>query len=79
LLNRKQSVEENLTNKWEKLGFQFWKSAMLNRKLMNFGGSTIKQWIIEIVFKNSWSKRRSDPVLAPKSFNEMWKSGKRSN
>jgi L-lactate dehydrogenase complex protein LldF len=79
LLNRKQSVEENLTNKWEKLGFQFWKSAMLNRKLMNFGGSTIKQWIIEIVFKNSWSKRRSDPVLAPKSFNEMWKSGKRSS
>jgi L-lactate dehydrogenase complex protein LldF len=73
LLNRKQSIEENLGNKWERLGFQLWKKAMLNRSLMNFGGSRIKQWAIEILFKNSWSKRRSDPILAPKSFHEMWK------
>jgi L-lactate dehydrogenase complex protein LldF len=73
LLNRKQSVDENLNNRWEKLGFQIWKKAMLSRSLMNLGGSGIKQWAISILFKNSWSKRRSEPMLAPKSFNEMWK------
>jgi len=78
LLNRKQSVEENLNNKWEKLGFQLWKRAMLSRKLMNFGGSSIKQWAVSVLFKNSWSKRRQEPILAPKSFNELWRSGKRN-
>lgn len=78
LLNRKQSVEEGLTNTWEKIGFSFWKRAMLNRSLMNMGGSGLKQWVLEVLFKNTWSKRRSEPILAPKSFNEMWKKGRRS-
>lgn len=73
LLNRKQAVDEDITNKWEKIGYGLWKKAMLNRKLMNMGGSTIKQWVINLLFKNSWSKRRSEIHLAPKSFNEMWK------
>jgi len=77
LLNRKQSVDENLNNKWEKLGFQLWKRAMLSRKLMNLGGSSIKQWAVSVMFKNSWSKRRQEPILAPKSFSELWKGGKR--
>jgi L-lactate dehydrogenase complex protein LldF len=78
LLNRKQSVEEGLTNNWEKIGFGFWKRAMLNRSLMNLGGSGLKQWVLDVLFKNTWSKRRSEPILAPKSFNEMWKKGHRS-
>ncbi len=77
LLNRKQSVEENLGSTREKLGFQLWKKAMLNRKLMNIGGSRLKQWVLELLFKNSWSKRRKEPILAPQSFNEMWKKRKR--
>lgn len=78
LLNRKQSVEEGLSNRWEKLGFQVWKKAMLNRKLMNFGGSSLKQWVLDILFKNTWSKRRREPILAPQSFNERWKKENRS-
>ena len=78
LLNRKQSVEEGLTNTWEKIGFGFWKRAMLNRSLMNLGGTGLKQWVLDVLFKNTWSKRRSEPILAPKSFNEMWKKGHRS-
>jgi L-lactate dehydrogenase complex protein LldF len=76
LLNRKQSIDENLGSKWEKLGFQFWKRAMLNRSMMNMGGSRLKQWVLNILFKNSWSKRRKEPILAPQSFNEMWKKRK---
>jgi len=42
------------------------------------GGSSLKQWVLDVLFKNTWSKRRSEPILAPKSFNEMWKKGHRS-
>lgn len=73
LLNRKQSVEENLTNRWEKLGFRLWKSAMLNRRMMNLGGSGLKQWVINTLFKKSWGSRRKPLVLPPRSFNELWK------
>lgn len=78
LLNRKQSVEEGLAGGWEKLGFRLWKQAMLNRNLMNAGGSRLKQWVLNILFKNTWSKRRSEPILAPQSFGEQWKKGRRT-
>jgi L-lactate dehydrogenase complex protein LldF len=78
LLNRKQSVDEGLSNRWEQLGFGLWKKAMLNRTLMNMGGSSLKQWVLDILFKNTWSKRRREPILPPKSFQEQWKKGRRS-
>lgn len=78
LLNRKQSVEEGMTDGWEKAGFQVWKRVMLSRRMMNFGGSRLKQLFLDLLFKNSWSKRRIEPTLARKSFNEQWKKGRRS-
>lgn len=78
LLNRKQSVEEGMTDGWEKAGFQVWKRVMLSRRMMNFGGSRLKQLFLDLLFKNSWSKRRIEPTLARKSFNEQWSKGRRS-
>jgi len=77
LLNRRQSVQEGLNNGWEKAGFQVWKRVMLNRRLMNFGGSWLKQAFLDLLFKNTWSKRRIEATLAPKSFNEQWNKGRR--
>lgn len=73
LLNRKQSVEEGLTYKFEKHGFGLWKKAMLNRSLMNLGSSKIKNIVINMLFRKTWGKRRTGIKLAPKSFNELWK------
>ncbi len=73
LQNRKQSIDENLGNPYEKLGFKIWTIAMKNRSLMNIGGSNIKNWALSVLFKNTWGKRRSDIKLAPKSFNQLWK------
>ena len=73
LLNRKQSVMENLPSKGEKIGFSIWTMAMKNRKLMNFGGSWMKNLVINFLFKETWGKRRKNPVLAPRSFNQLWK------
>jgi L-lactate dehydrogenase complex protein LldF len=78
LLNRRQSVEEGLTNGWEKAGFQVWKRVMLSRRLMNFGGSRLKQVFLDLLFKNTWSKRRIEATLARQSFNEQWQKGRRS-
>jgi len=73
LLNREQSVKEGLTYKFEKHGFNLWKKAMLNRSLMNVGSYKIKNIVINMLFRKTWGKRRSNIKLAPKSFNELWK------
>ena len=49
------------------------KKGMLNRKLMNGGGSKIKNFMLRNFFRSSWGERRELPEVAPKSFNEMWK------
>ncbi|MBC7449915.1 MAG: iron-sulfur cluster-binding protein [Cytophagales bacterium] len=73
LLNRHQSVVEGHNSKSEKFGFDLWRRAMKNRKLLNLPGSFLKNFMVGILFKNSWSKRRKDLTVAPKSFNELWK------
>jgi L-lactate dehydrogenase complex protein LldF len=73
LLNRKQSVKEGLITKGEKLGFKIWKKAMKSRKLLNFGGSGLKNFLLGFLFKETWGKRRRIPNLAPRSFNQLWK------
>lgn len=77
LLNRKQSVKEGLATKWEVRGFKLFTMAMKNRSWMNFGGSTLKNMALSLLFKNSWGKHRAMPELAPKSFNQQWKERKK--
>jgi L-lactate dehydrogenase complex protein LldF len=73
LLNRNQSVKEGLTTKGERIGFKIWKKAMKSRRLMNFGGSGLKNFILKFFFKETWGKRRRTPDLSPRSFNQLWK------
>jgi L-lactate dehydrogenase complex protein LldF len=72
LLNRSQSVNEGFGSKPEKFGFQIWKKAMLKRSLMNFAGSGLKNFLLKMLFKESWGRRRKNPHLAPRSFNQLW-------
>lgn len=74
LYNRRDSVEQKLNPFSEKFIFTIWKKAMLNRKLMNGGGSKIKNFFLRNFFRSSWGERRELPEVAPKSFNEMWKN-----
>jgi L-lactate dehydrogenase complex protein LldF len=73
LLNRQQSVKEKLSTKSERFAFRIWKKVMKSRKLMNFGGSKLKTFMIWMLFKETWGKRRRTPDLAPRSFNQLWK------
>lgn len=74
LLNRRQSVKEGLSNKWEARGFKFWVQLMKNRSWMNMGSAGLKNIILSMFFKNLWGKKRELPKLAETSFNEQWKA-----
>ena len=73
LYNRNDSVESGLTTTSERWLYFFWKKAMLNRDTMNKGGAKAKNFILRNFFKKSWGAKRELPVIAPKSFNQMWK------
>ncbi|HXA00984.1 MAG TPA: lactate utilization protein B, partial [Cytophagaceae bacterium] len=72
LMNRNQSVKEGLSTISEKLGYKIWKKAMMKRSLMNLAGSGLKNFLLKILFKESWGRRRKTPTLAPRSFNQLW-------
>ncbi len=73
VINRKDAVNSGFYNKSEKFGWFVWRRAMLNRKLMNTGGAGIKNFMLNLLFKNSWGAHRTMPVITPKSFNQLWK------
>ncbi len=72
LYNRRDSVDQHLNNRSEKFMFTIWKKAMLSRKMMNKGGSRMKNFVMKNFFKSAWGDRRELPVIAPKSFNQQW-------
>ncbi|HNP99252.1 MAG TPA: LUD domain-containing protein, partial [Bacteroidia bacterium] len=74
LYNRRDSVDQHLSPGSERWVFSFWKSAMLNRTLLNMGGSRLKNFVLKNFFRKSWGDRRELPKMAPKSFNEMWRA-----
>lgn len=73
VMNRRDAVNDGFYNKSEKFGWQVWKRAMLNRRMMNMGGASIKNFMLKLLFKNTWGSKRDLPVVAKKSFNQLWK------
>ena len=72
LENRHESVEEGLTTFTEKMAWKIWKMASLKRSMMNMGNGTIKNKVVNSLFKG-WTKHRSNLDFSQKTFNEMWK------
>lgn len=73
LLNRRQSVQEGLSDRSEKVGFKLWERGMKSRRLMNAAGAGLKNIALRALFKDTWGRRRITPVLPPRSFNQLWK------
>jgi len=70
--NRKESVQEGQHTFSENMAWKFWKISSLNRSIMNLGNGTIKNKVVNSIFKG-WNQNRSDLDFSKKTFNEMWK------
>lgn len=70
--NRAQSVEEGRTTLAERVAWKMWKLASLKRSMMNMGSGSLKNKVVNGIFKD-WTKHRGDMEFSPKTFNEMWK------
>ena len=72
LENRKEAVDGGETNFAESFAWKMWKQASLSRTLMNQGNSTIKNWVINKVFKG-WTNQRGPLEFPNKTFNQLWR------
>jgi L-lactate dehydrogenase complex protein LldF len=72
LENRHEAVEEGKSGFAERMGWKMWKQAMLRRKFMNMGNSSLKNWVVNSVLKG-WTESRGRMEFPKKSFNQMWK------
>ena len=73
LYNRQKFVAENTASQSEKLMWSVWKRSAMKRSFMN-GGGGFKNFLVKYFFFHNWSKHRTVPKAAPKSFNEQWMS-----
>lgn len=71
LENRKESVEFGMASLGEKLAWKAWKTASLNRKMMNMGSGKIKNRIVNMIFKG-WTANRNRLNFTEKTFNQLW-------
>jgi len=73
LVNRRQAIDAGLQSKAEQRLWKYWKKAMLSRRLTDLAGGKAKNFLLQYLFKQAWGNRRQLPVVAPKSFNKMWR------
>ena len=70
--NRKESVEEGFTSFTERTAWKLWKIASLNRGMMNMASGSMKNKVVNGLFKD-WKKNRADLNFSSKTFNQLWK------
>ncbi len=71
LYNRQKFMSETQPGQADKLMWQVWKRSAMKRSFMN-GGGGFKNFIVKYFFFTNWSKHRSVPKVANRSFNEQW-------
>ncbi len=72
LENRHESVEEGATTFTERMAWKAWRVASLKRGMMNLGGGSLKNKVVNGMFKG-WNKSRGDLNFSQKTFNQLWK------
>lgn len=73
LLNRRDSVAEDLSPAIEKKAWRGFTYLIQRRKLIDLFGGKIKNFFISKFFKKTWGNNRQLPKLADKSFSKQWK------
>jgi len=75
LENRYESVVEGDSSVSERVAWKLWKQASLHRSMMNISNGSLKNKVVNSLFKG-WTNHRADLNFSQKTFNEMWKERK---
>ena len=70
--NRHEAVMQGSSSLAERIAWKVWKTASLNRGMMNMANGKMKNWVVNRVFKG-WTTHRADLDFSQKTFSEMWK------
>lgn len=70
--NRHEAVVQGNSSLAERIAWKVWKTASMNRVLMNAGNGKMKNWVVNKVFQG-WTAHRSELDFSAKTFNELWK------
>ncbi len=74
--NRTLGVKHHTTERDERWAWRVWKIAMKKRRLMDMGSAGMKQFVVNKLFKNSWSEQRTDLTFG-KTFKQLYKESKK--
>lgn len=75
LENRHEAVAGGSSSIAERIAWKVWKTASLNRTMMNMGNGKLKNWMVNKIFKG-WTTHRSELEFSAKTFSEMWEDQK---
>jgi L-lactate dehydrogenase complex protein LldF len=70
--NRKEAVTAGLNGLTEQVAWKAWRVASLHRRLMNAAGGSVKNKVVNSLFKG-WKAHRADLQFSQKTFNQLWK------
>lgn len=73
LLNRADAVKEGWTLPSERFMMKTANRFLKKRSLLDMTSGSTKNLVLKYFFKKQWGPRRTMPVLAKKSFSELWK------
>jgi L-lactate dehydrogenase complex protein LldF len=69
--NRHEAVASGESALSERIAWKVWKTASLNRGMMNMGNATLKNWVVNKVF-SAWTNGHAPLEFAEKTFNQLW-------
>ena len=73
--NRHEAVVGGSSTIAERIAWKVWRTASLNRTMMNMGNGKLKNWMVNKIFKG-WTTHRSELDFSTKTFSEMWEDQK---
>jgi L-lactate dehydrogenase complex protein LldF len=73
--NRHEAVARGGSSIAERIAWKAWKTASLNRTMMNMGNGKLKNWMVNKIF-TGWTTHRSELDFSAKTFSEMWEDQK---
>ena len=77
LYNRRDAVKQGyIKSPWKRIMFG-WKKVMLNRWMLDRGGSGLKNCFLKMFFRKPWGERRELPKIARKNFKQHWQEKNR--